>query len=236
MISAIRIEAGIAGEATMTETRAQDAPQKDGGIARKVRVWDPLVRIFHWGLVAAFAVAWLSADELDTLHEVAGYVVAGLVAFRLVWGLVGSRYARFARFVKGPRETLAYLGDMSRGKERRYLGHNPAGAAMTVALLVTLSGTAFTGWLLAEPDRIAMLPSLPAIVAPAWADDGDEYGARGEVKGALEGVHETLANLMLLLAALHVGGVVLASFRHHENLARAMVTGDKRAPGPGDIV
>ncbi len=238
MISAIRIEAGIAGEATMTETRAQDAPQKDGGIARKVRVWDPLVRIFHWGLVAAFAVAWLSADELDTLHEVAGYVVAGLVlvAFRLVWGLVGSRYARFARFVKGPRETLAYLGDMSRGKERRYLGHNPAGAAMTVALLVTLSGTAFTGWLMAEPDRMAMLPSLPTIVAPAWADDdGEEYGERGKFEGALKEVHETLANLMLLLAALHVGGVVLASFRHHENLTRAMVTGDKRAPGPGDI-
>ncbi len=236
MIGATRIGAGIARETTMTETRAQDAPQTDAGTVGTVRVWDPLVRIFHWGLVAAFAVAWLSADEIETVHEVAGYGVAGLVAFRLVWGLVGSRYARFARFVKGPRKTLAYLGDMSRGKERRYLGHNPAGAVMTVALLVTLSGTAFTGWLLAEPDRIAMLPSLPAIVAPAWADDGDEYGARGEVKGALEGVHETLANLMLLLAALHVGGVVLASFRHHENLARAMVTGDKRAPGPGDIV
>ncbi len=86
--------------------------------------------------------------------------------------------------------------------------------------------------------RVAMLPDLPQIVAPAWADDdGDEreYGGRSEVEGPLKEVHETLANLMLLLAALHVGGVVLASFRHHENLARAMVTGDKRAAGPGDI-
>lgn len=120
---------------------------------------------------------------------------------------------------------------MTRGRERRYLGHNPAGAAMIVALLVTLSGTAFTGWLMEDEARLAMLPSLPAIVAPAWADDdGDEreYGAPGEAEGPLKEVHETLANLMLLLAALHVGGVVLASFRHHENLARAMVTGDKR--------
>ncbi|UZE47628.1 cytochrome b/b6 domain-containing protein [Rhodopseudomonas sp. P2A-2r] len=89
---------------------------------------------------------------------------------------------------------------MVRGKERRYLGHNPAGAAM--------------------------------IVAPAWADDD---GDRGEAEGSLKEVHETLANPMLLLVALHVGGVVLASFRHRENLAHAMVTGDKRAPGPGDI-
>ena len=196
--------------------------------------------MFHWGLVAAFATAWLTADELQPVHEFAGYTVAALVAFRLVWGLVGSRYARFAQFLKGPGETLAYLGDMTRGRERRYLGHNPAGAAMVVALLVTLSGTAFTGWLMEDEARLAMLPSMPAIVAPAWADNdggGDEreYGARSEVEGPLKEVHETLANLMLLLAALHVGGVVLASLRHHENLARAMVTGDKRGPGPGDI-
>lgn len=109
---------------------------------------------------------------------------------------------------------------------------------MIVALLVTLSGTAFTGWLMEDEARVAMLPSIPAIVAPTWADDDGEArvdGESGEVEGPLKEVHETLANLMLLLAALHVGGVVLASFRHHENLARAMVTGDKRGPGPCDI-
>lgn len=222
----------------MTDAISHQGPEMNTGPSSKVRVWDPLVRVFHWGLVAAFATAWLTADELQPVHEIAGYTVAGLVAFRLVWGLVGSRYARFAQFLKGPGETLAYLGDMTRGRERRYLGHNPAGAAMVVALLITLSGTAFTGWLMEDEARLAMLPSMPAIVAPAWADDdGDarEYEERGEVEGTLKEVHETLANLMLLLAAMHVGGVVLASFRHHENLARAMVTGDKRGPGPGDI-
>jgi cytochrome b len=220
----------------MTDASTTGAPQLEGTGAAMVRVWDPLVRVFHWGLVAAFATAWLTADEVQPVHEIAGYTVAGLVAFRLIWGLVGSRHARFARFVKGPGETFAYLGDMVRGTERRYLGHNPAGAAMILALLVTLSGTAFTGWLMEEPDRLAMLPAAPNVVAAAWADDdGDERGEGGEAEGPLKEVHETLANLMLLLAALHVGGVVLASFRHHENLARAMVTGDKRAPGPGDI-
>ena len=222
----------------MTDATTRNALEMNTGTSGRVRVWDPLIRMFHWGLVAAFATAWLTADELQPVHEIAGYAVAGLVAFRLVWGLVGSRYARFAQFLRGPRETLAYLGDASRGRERRYLGHNPAGAAMIVALLVTLSGTAFTGWLMAEPDRVAMLPAMPAIVAPALADDEGEasaYGEHGEAGGSLKEVHETLANLMLLLAALHVGGVVLASFRHHENLARAMVTGDKRVPGPGDV-
>ncbi|EAQ23906.1 cytochrome b/b6 domain-containing protein [Roseovarius sp. 217] len=198
-----------------------------------VRVWDPLVRVFHWTLVVAFAIAWLSAEELSTVHEIAGYGIAALVAFRLVWGLIGSRYARFAGFIKRPGTTLAYLGDMVRGKERRYLGHNPAGAAMIVALLVTLSGTAFSGWLLEEPDRMAMLPEVPQIVAPAFADGDNEYGNGGE--DMLEETHEVLANLMLLLVALHIGGVVLASIRHHENLARAMITGDKRSPAPGDI-
>ena len=202
--------------------------------AAMVRVWDPAVRLFHWSLVAAFATAWLSADEAQPVHEIAGYTVAALVAFRLVWGVVGGRYARFAQFVTGPATVLAYLGQVARGTERRHIGHNPAGAAMILALLATLSGTALTGWLMAEPSRLSLLPDLPAIVAPAWADDdGDDDDRKGGE--ALEEGHEVLANLMLVLVALHVGGVVLTSVRHRENLARAMVTGDKRPPGPDDI-
>lgn len=222
----------------MTEFPTPEAPRTDPGTSGKLRVWDPLVRVFHWGLVAAFATAWLTADELQPVHEIAGYTVAGLVAFRLIWGFAGSRYARFSQFIKGPAATLAYLGDMMRGKERRYLGHNPAGAAMIVALLVTLSATAFTGWLIEEPERVAMLPDLPQIVAPAWADDDDDgarVGARAEADGPLKEAHEVLANLLLLLVVLHIAGVAVESYRQRENLALAMVTGDKRAPGPDDI-
>ena len=198
--------------------------------ARTVRVWDPLVRAFHWSLVATVALAWLSADEVQPVHEVAGYVVAGLIAFRLVWGLIGGRYARFSQFVKGPGSALAYLRTMLRGTERRHIGHNPAGAAMIVALLLSLSGTALTGWLSADPARVAMLPDMPRIVTPAWADDGRE-----EEEETLEDLHEVLANLSLFLVALHVGGVLLSSLRHRENLVHAMVTGRKRAPGGDDI-
>ena len=195
-----------------------------------VRVWDPLVRAFHWSLVAAFAIAWLSADEVQPVHEIAGYTIAGLVALRLVWGLIGGRYARFSHFLKGPGSTLVYLRTMLRGAERRHIGHNPAGAAMIVALLLSLSGTALTGWLSADPARVAMLPDMPRIVTPAWADDGRE-----EEEETLEDLHEVLANLSLFLVALHVGGVLLSSLRHRENLVHAMVTGRKRAPGGDDI-
>ena len=131
----------------MTETYAIEGEAGRNDADGPVRVWDPLVRIFHWGLVVAFVVAYLSAEELSTVHEVAGYVVAGLVAFRLIWRFVGSRYARFSQFLKGPSATVRYLSDMVGGRERRYLGHNPAGAVMVVALLIALSGTAFTGWM-----------------------------------------------------------------------------------------
>jgi len=213
----------------MTDRGLHDARQD------KVRVWDPLIRIFHWALVVAFAVAWLTADDLQPIHEIAGYAVAALVAFRLLWGLVGSRYARFTQFIRGPAAVLAYLGDMARGRERRYLRHNPAGAAMIVALLVTLSATAFTGWLMEDPTRVARQPDPPQRVATAQADEDGEHEGEGEGgEDGLEEVHEVFDNVMLFLSALQVGGVVCASVRHRENLARAMITADKHAPGPGD--
>lgn len=193
-----------------------------------IKVWDIGVRVFHWSLVAAFAVAWLSSDEGSLVHEWSGYVAAGLIAFRLVWGLVGPRYARFSQFLTGRRVVTGYLKASLAGREPRYVGHNPAGAVMIVALLLTMSGTIFTGWLMLEPARVAM---LPAIVGPAFAEDGEGHGDGSVVKDA----HESLANLMLLLVVLHVVGVVVASRRHKENLAAAMITGLKRAPGPGDI-
>ncbi|MGB3313475.1 MAG: cytochrome b/b6 domain-containing protein, partial [Albidovulum sp.] len=96
----------------MTETSAHDASSTAQGSTAKVRVWDPLVRVFHWSLVVTFVVAYLSAEELGTVHEIAGYIVAGLIAFRLIWGLVGSKYARFSQFLRGPSQTIGYIGDV----------------------------------------------------------------------------------------------------------------------------
>lgn len=173
------------------------------------RVWDPMVRLFHWSLVIAFAIAWLMADEWRDVHEWSGYVVAGLICFRLFWGFFGSRFARFSHFVRGPGATLGYLNDIRRGTEARHLGHNPAGAAMILLLLLTLAGTALTGWL-STTDRF-------------WGDP------------TMKMIHEYLANGVLGLVALHVAGVVLASLRHRENLVAAMLSGRKRGQGDSDI-
>lgn len=175
-----------------------------------VKVWDPAVRIFHWSLVTSFAVAWLSGDELERLHIWAGYAAAALIAFRLVWGLAGSRYARFGQFVRPPADVAGYLGDMARGRERRYLGHNPAGATMIIALIAGLVGVSVTGWMY----------TTDAFWGVEWVEEA----------------HEALANALLILVGLHVAGVVLTSLRHHENLIRAMITGRKRGPAAEDVI
>lgn len=173
------------------------------------RVWDAFVRVFHWSLVASFALAWISGDDWKTLHIWAGYAAAALIATRLVWGLVGTRYARFSQFVRSPLVVASYLRDVATGREARYLGHNPAGGAMIVSLFATLTGLCLSGWLLTTD--------------AFWGS------------AVMEGMHEALANLALLLVGLHIAGVALGSIRHHENLVRSMVTGKKRAAEPGDI-
>ncbi|MCP1335118.1 cytochrome b/b6 domain-containing protein [Futiania mangrovi] len=174
-----------------------------------IRVWDPLVRIFHWTLVASFAVAWATAEDRGGLHEWAGYAAAALITFRLAWGLAGPKYARFRQFVRAPSEVLGYLKASLRGGEPRYVGHNPAGGLMIVGLLAGLAGTALTGWMYTL-DRF-------------WGADW------------VEETHEALATLLLAMVGLHVAGALFASMRHGENLVRAMITGRKRAPGPLDI-
>jgi cytochrome b len=174
-----------------------------------VRVWDPLVRIFHWSLVGLFTFAFLTGDEWQKPHEVAGYIIAGLIAFRVVWGLIGSRYARFASFIYRPSTVAGFLADTMRMKARRYLGHNPAGGMMVAGLLLAIVGISLSGWMMTT----------------------DAYWGVGWV----EELHEAAAFTALGLVALHVGGVIVASFEHGENLVRAMVTGRKRAPGPDDI-
>ena len=167
-----------------------------------VRVWDPLVRLFHWSLVAAFATAFVS-EEGERLHEVAGYVVLGLIAFRLVWGLIGPAHARFKDFVPSPARLWAYLRSLVRGRPERYLGHNPAGAVMILCLLGTVFIAAGSGWLMTT-DRF-------------W---GTKW---------VEELHEVSAWLALALVGVHVAGVLVSSLLHRENLVRAMITGRKPA-------
>jgi cytochrome b len=170
--------------------------------SRRVRVWDLGVRLFHWSLVAGFAAAYLTEDFRD-LHKAIGYAAAGLVGFRVFWGFAGTRHARFSDFVPGPKRLFSYLGSMARGREPRYLGHNPAGGAMIVALLSVIAAITGTG----------VMMGMDAFFGADWVED----------------LHEAFVNLALVLIALHVGGVAYSSLRHRENLVRAMITGDKVA-------
>jgi len=172
--------------------------------AATVKVWDIAVRLFHWSLVFTFAFAFLSAEFSEKLHELSGYIIIGLISFRLTWGLVGPRHARFTDFVKSPAKILAYMRDMKAGKAKRYLGHNPAGGAMVIALLLALATITATGFAM----------TTNAFWGVKW----------------IEELHELAANGTLVLVALHVGGVILASLEHRENLVKAMITGEKRPP------
>jgi cytochrome b len=174
-----------------------------------VRVWDPLVRLFHWSLVLSFAIAWLSAHSWENLHAWAGYAAGGFVVMRVAWGFVGTPYARFSQFVRPPGTVLGYLKAILRGDEPRYLGHNPAGGAMIVALMLAMVSTAFTGWLL----------TTDAFWGVKW----------------MQHVHNYLAHGLLLLVGFHLAGVVLTSRRHRENLVAAMISGKKRPSEAGDI-
>ena len=113
-----------------------------------VRVWDPFVRAFHWSLALSFAVAWLSGEGPERLHELAGYATGALVIARVAWGFLGTGYARFSQFVRSPAAVVDYLKSVAAGSERRFVGHNPAGGAMIVILIATLAATAATGWML----------------------------------------------------------------------------------------
>jgi cytochrome b len=164
-----------------------------------VAVWDPLVRVFHWSLVGAFALAWLTGDELERLHEVTGYVIVGLLGIRIVWGVVGTTHARFGDFIYRPSTVARNLGDTARFRAKRYVGHSPAGGAMVIALMLMLVVTAGTGIVMTT--------------------NGGEW---------VEEIHEVAANLAIILVGLHIAGVFVASLEHRENLVKAMITGRKR--------
>lgn len=175
--------------------------EKSGSV--RVLVWDVPVRVFHWALVASFAGAYALGDteRLRQWHVTFGYTVLGLVAFRLVWGLVGTQYARFRSFVYAPGAAVGYLRDLVAGRAARHLGHNPAGSYAIWAILLLAAATGATGYC-----------TLNAI------------GGEG-----VEEAHEFLANAWLAVVLVHVAGVLASSLAHRENLAAAMITGYKDA-------
>jgi cytochrome b len=181
----------------------------DASDKERIRVWDPLVRLFHWSLALSFAIAWLSANSWDKLHMWAGYAAGALVLSRVAWGVVGTPYARFSQFVRPPLSVLTYLKELARGGERRYLGHNPAGGMMVVALMVAMTMTAASGWAL----------TTDAFWGVVW----------------MQRLHDGLAHALLLMVCAHLAGVILASLRHRENLVAAMIDGRKRAAEQDDV-
>ena len=190
----------------MTSLENTSATDPTGGSVvtdqENIKVWDIAVRLFHWSMVGTFAFAWVTADEWDRPHEIAGYIVGGLIAFRLLWGLIGSKHARFSDFFTSPFTVLRYLAQEMGGKAKRYIGHNPAGGAMVIALLVSLTGITISG--------IAMVSDT------FWGMDW------------VEEIHEFFAYFTLALIGLHIVGVIVASVQHRENLVKSMITGWKR--------
>ena len=168
---------------------------------RSVLIWDAPVRIFHWLMVLSFFGAFVTAESerWRLLHITLGYTMAGLVAFRLLWGLVGTRHARFSDFLRGPRAVRAYLRSLKSAQPEHHAGHNPAGAVAIVALLMLAVAVSASGW---------AIDSAPAV---KW----------------MQGVHDGAANAMMAVVLLHIVGVVVSSWLHHENLVAAMLTGRK---------
>jgi cytochrome b len=183
-----------------TSTSTGDAPTT--AAAPTVLVWDAPVRLFHWLAVLSFAGAYLSAESerWRLLHVTLGYTLAGLVLFRIVWGLLGTRYARFGSFVRGPRAVAGYLRGITRGDGAQHIGHNPAGALAILAMLALALAITASGW-------------------AVYTQTGGEW---------LEEAHEFAANTMVGVIGLHLVGVLLASWRHQENLVGSMFSGRKR--------
>ena len=178
-----------------------------------MKVWDALVRSLHWLLAAAVLTAWASGHWsgrwFDEIHHTAGYVAGAVVLVRLLWGLCGGRYARFSQFVRSPRVTWAYAQQLRTAREPRYIGHNPLGGWMLLALLATAVAVSLTGFLF----------TTEWLWGYAWLSD----------------LHAALAWLITALVIGHWAGVALTSWRHRENLVAAMLTGRKRPAERTDI-
>lgn len=172
-------------------------------VFRSILVWDVPTRVFHWLLALSFVGAYLTAESerYRDIHVVLGYTLLGLIAFRLLWGFFGTRYARFRSFLFKPGEIVAYSLSLLKGKPAHYVGHNPLGS-VSIWLLLALG----------------ILSGVSGVIL--FEDIGGE---------AMEELHEVTSDAMLAVVLIHIAGVVVSSLMHRENLARAMVTGFKSA-------
>lgn len=207
--------------------------------SKPLRVWDLFVRIFHWSLVGLVTISYLSGEFEFEIHSYSGYAIFSLILLRVIWGFVGSKYARFKNFVYSPSNVIAYLKSIVTGNPKRFLGHNPAGGVMVLALLTVLGTTTLSGmklYAIEEGEGPFASNVHISLVNQAYADsdenehrskEGKHHDEEKEGEEFWEDIHETSINLLMLLILLHVLGVVLASKQHKENLARSMVTGDK---------
>lgn len=173
-----------------------------------IKVWDIFVRIFHWTIVAAFLANMYFTEEGEWLHRWIGYLVLSLIVLRILWGFIGTPYARFKDFLPTPSKVINHLRLFFKGKEPRYIGHNPIGAAMMIVLVLVMVSCVITGW----------MQGLDMFWGVGWVQE----------------THETLADSILILAGIHVLGALVESFRHKENLIWSMITGYKRAPDKND--
>ncbi|MFZ5441812.1 MAG: DUF1924 domain-containing protein [Myxococcota bacterium] len=182
---------------------------------KRVKVWDIAVRTTHllFGVLVLGAFLTSEEDAWTWLHTRLGVVLLGLVAFRIVWGFVGSRYARFSEFVRSPREIRAALREMIRGTPKHFLGHNPVGAVMVVTLLVTMVVVTLTGIVISQ--------------GPEWSGP---LAMTKSTAHLVKEVHEAAAFALPVLIVFHVAGVILSSVLEKQNLVLGMVTGWKRAP------
>ena len=213
-----------------------------------VKIWDPLIRIGHWTLVTAFFTAYLTEDDFVTLHVWAGYIVGAYLVIRILWGFIGTKHARFGNFIYAPAKIAGYLRNLIALKPQHYFGHNPAGGAMVLALLLSLAVTTVTGLKLYAVDEgkgplalndrqiNTLMTSINPLPAAKAGDDDDESEERSERRNKPEKndqeefwkeSHEFFANLTLLLVLVHIGGVIASSRIDKENLVKAMFTGKK---------
>jgi cytochrome b len=180
------------------------------------KVWDAPTRLFHWLLAGLFAFSWWTGEEgrLDW-HRWSGYLIAGLIVFRIYWGFAGPETARFARFVRGPRQTLAYAFSLFRPDYRLAFGHNPLGALSVLAILLALIAQVGLGLFAQDTDTGLVSGPLNRFVSYETAEAATE-------------LHEAAFDILMILIAVHVAAVAFYLVVKRANLVGPMITGRRR--------